>query len=326
MIPFKIVDCYSSDIIKQLEECDALLWHFHHKNPKDILFAKQLLYAVQVSGKKTFPDFNTGWHFDDKVGQKYLLESINAPLVSSYVFFSGEEAARWAQSTTYPKVFKLRRGAGSSNVRLIKSKRQAINTINKAFSSGFRLYEPIGGIKERWRRFKEGRSDLRDLFEGVGRFFIKTDFERTMGNEKGYVYFQDFVEDCSFDIRVKVVEKKLWAFKRLVRENDFRASGSSLFLNAPEEIPLELIRTAFEICNKLKINCVAFDFVISNEKKPLLLEMSYAWGYDKYNKSQYQGYWDQDLNWHQCEFNPYGWIIESIVREIRQDQQNLNEN
>src|SRR4051812_11768675 len=78
-IPYKIVDCYSSDIIKQLQDCTALMWHFHHASPKATLFAKQLMYSVSAAGKKVFPDIDTVWHFDDKVGQKYLLEAIDAP-------------------------------------------------------------------------------------------------------------------------------------------------------------------------------------------------------------------------------------------------------
>ena len=86
-IPYKLVNCYANDIIEQLADCDALMWHFHHASPKDFLFAKQLLYSLQASGKKVFPDYNTIWHFDDKVGQKYLLEAIDAPLAPSYVFY-----------------------------------------------------------------------------------------------------------------------------------------------------------------------------------------------------------------------------------------------
>ncbi len=56
------------------------MWHFHQGSPRDILFAKQLIFALQTSGKRVFPDFNTVWHFDDKVGQKYLLEAIEAPI------------------------------------------------------------------------------------------------------------------------------------------------------------------------------------------------------------------------------------------------------
>ena len=84
-IDYKIVDCYENDIISQLDDCRALMWHHNHINYKHTLFAKSLLFSLEIAGVKVFPNFNTAWHFDDKVGQKYLLEAIGAPLVKSYV-------------------------------------------------------------------------------------------------------------------------------------------------------------------------------------------------------------------------------------------------
>ena len=72
-----------------------------------------------------FPNFNTAWHFDDKVGQKYLLEAIDAPLVPSYVFYSKEMALKWLEQTQFPKVFKLRGGAGSANVKLVQDEKRS---------------------------------------------------------------------------------------------------------------------------------------------------------------------------------------------------------
>ncbi|MBU7570433.1 MAG: hypothetical protein KAF41_07255, partial [Flavobacterium sp.] len=94
-VPFKEVNCYSTNIIEDLQDCGALLWQHHHTNSKDFLFAKQLLFALEQSGKLVFPDFNTGWHFDDKLGQKFLLESIHAPMVKTDVFFDQQEAESW---------------------------------------------------------------------------------------------------------------------------------------------------------------------------------------------------------------------------------------
>ena len=94
-LPFKIVNCYSNSIIQDVEDCDIVMWHFHQTNCKDVLFAKQLMYSFQTSGKRVFPDFHTSWHFDDKVGQKYLLESMGAPLVTSYVYYDKEKAINW---------------------------------------------------------------------------------------------------------------------------------------------------------------------------------------------------------------------------------------
>jgi glutathione synthase/RimK-type ligase-like ATP-grasp enzyme len=313
-ISWKQVNCYDTDIINQLVDCDALMWHFHQANPKDLKFAKQLLYSVQASGKKVFPDFNTCWHFDDKVGQKYLLEAIGAPLVPSYVFYSKAEALQWTKLTTFPKVFKLRGGAGSANVRLIRTNKQAKKIINKAFGSGFRRYDPWGGLKERFRMFRLGKSDIADLIEGLGRFILRTDFEKIAGKDKGYVYFQDFIDGCSFDIRVKIADDKCWVYKRLIRENDFRASGSDLQVFSPEGVPMEVIETAFNLSRKLQLQCVAFDFLLSKEYKPLLLEISYGFGY---KDDQHYAYWDSEMNWHNEKFNPFGWMVENLIRDIK---------
>ena len=156
----RLVNCYANDIIEQLNDCNALMWHFHHASPKDFLFAKQLLYSLQSSGKKVFPDFNTMWHFDDKVGQKYLLEAIGAPLVPTYVFYSKNEALKWADETNFPKVFKLRTGGGSQNVRMVRSKSEAIKLIKKAFKRGFSQYSAWSNLKERIRKYRNGHSTL----------------------------------------------------------------------------------------------------------------------------------------------------------------------
>ena len=173
-VPFKLIDCYRTDIIDQLADCDALMWHFNHKSSKACKFARQLLYSVTAGGKSVFPDFNTVWHFDDKLGQKYLLESINAPLVPSYAFYDKKEAMDWARGAIYPKVFKLRTGAGSDNVRLVKSKNEAFRLIRKAFGKGFVQYEAWSNLSERFRKYRLGKTTLWDVMKGVIRLAFTT--------------------------------------------------------------------------------------------------------------------------------------------------------
>ena len=114
-IQYKLVNCYSSNIVEHLKDCTGLMWHWSHYDYKASNFARQLTYSIELSGKKVFPDSRTCWHFDDKVGQKYLLEAIGAPLVKSYVYYGKNEATAWARNTIYPKIFKQRGGAGSLN-------------------------------------------------------------------------------------------------------------------------------------------------------------------------------------------------------------------
>ncbi len=123
-VKFKLVNCYDSDIVAHLDDCQGLMWHWDENDYKAALFARQLTISLDKKGIKVFPDVNTAWHYDDKVGQKYLLEAAGAPLVQSYVFYSRQEALDWVNKTTFPKVFKLRCGAGSLNVSLVKTKKK----------------------------------------------------------------------------------------------------------------------------------------------------------------------------------------------------------
>jgi glutathione synthase/RimK-type ligase-like ATP-grasp enzyme len=309
-IHYKIVNCHSNDIISEISDCDALMWHFHHQSPKDFLIAKQILYAVELSGKKVYPDINSFFFFDDKVGQKYLFEAIGAPLATSYVFVEKSEALEWVKKTSFPKVFKLRKGSGSANVKLVKTKRQANKLIRKAFRSGFRLYNPSHGLKERYRMYSLGKSNIKDLLEGLGRYFLKTRFERIAGKERGYVYFQDFIPDCLFDIRTTVVWDKCFVFKRKTRDNDFRASGSHQEIYNTDGIPLEVIKLSFSICNRLKLQTAAFDFLLNKDGKAQITEFSYAFGWDE---GDCYGYFDTELNWYDGDFNPIGYMVERII-------------
>lgn len=308
-IPFKRVDAYANDIIGRLTDVDAFMWHHHHLGPRDVLFARQLLYSLEHAGIRVFPDFNTTWHFDDKVGQKYLLEAVGAPLVPTHVFYDKSTALDWAESTRFPKVFKLRGGGGATNVKLAKTKKAAISLINRAFGKGFSQYDAWSSLKERFRKYRSGKSGPFEVLKGILRFGHQPDFAKVMGRERGYVYFQDFIPGNDHDIRVIVIGDKAFAIKRMVREHDFRASGSGNILYERHHFDPELIALSFELNDKLKTQCVAYDFVYDNGD-PLLIEISYGFlpsGYDPCT-----GYWDRDLNWHEGIFNPYGWMVDLI--------------
>jgi glutathione synthase/RimK-type ligase-like ATP-grasp enzyme len=309
-VPYKIVDCYRTDIIDQLKECSALLWHHHHAGAKDIVFAKQLLFSLQHAGLRVFPNFKTGWHFDDKVAQKYLAEVLQLPAVPAYVFYSKKDALAWAEKTSFPKVFKLRGGAGSANVLLVKSRVEAVRLIHKAFGSGFTTYQPVSALRERWRKYRVGKGSLFDVAKGVARLAILPKSAVVAGKERGYAYFQDFISGNDHDIRVVVIANKAFAIKRMVRKNDFRASGSGSILYEKKYFPDQLIDLSFQIATKVDSQCLAMDYVFHNDE-PLLVEMSFGFSHGGYD--QCEGYWTPDLRWHEGPFNPQSWIIDEII-------------
>ncbi len=311
-IDYKVVNAYDSDVVDQVKDCDAFMMHHGHDDYRDVLFAKQLLYSLETSGVRCFPDFHTTWHFDDKVGQKYLLEAIGAPMVPSYVFYTKEEALDWIKKTSFPKVFKLRGGAGAANVKLVRSAKEARSFVKKAFGKGFPQFDRVGYLKERYRKWRAKKDTFFGLLKGVGRLFIFTDFAKMHGSEKGYVYFQDFIPNNTFDIRVCVVGNYAFALKRLTREGDFRASGSGRIIYDRAQIDERCIKIAFELNEKLKMQSIAYDFVFDKTNTPLIVEISYGYSMKAYD--QCEGYWDEEMVWYPGQnFDFCGWMVDGLI-------------
>ena len=318
-IAFKLVNCYDSDIVEQLGDCNGLMWHWNQNDYKAALFARQLTISLENKGIKVFPDVNSAWHHDDKVGQKYLLEAIGAPLVKSYVFYSRREAFEWLNKTTFPKVFKLRGGAGSVNVSLAKTRESAKRLVNRAFGQGFSHINRFSRLKDRFRILKRDKdlTATRGLISGVARLFIPTEVERFSHNEKGYIYFQDFIPENEFDTRLVVIGDRCFGVRRYCRKGDFRASGSGIKAYEPELFDKKCIQCAFEIAKKLKTQSVAFDFIWDGPE-PKIVEISYCFVLGPFY-DDCPGYWDSNLDWHETIVNPQYFMIEDFIEELRQD-------
>ncbi|MFH1119645.1 MAG: hypothetical protein V1775_07455 [Bacteroidota bacterium] len=311
-ISYKIVNCYESDIISKLGDCDALMWHHSHSDPKDVLFAKELLFSVEAAGKLVYPDSRSTWHFDDKLGQKYLMEAMGLPLVPAYAFYDKTEALKWVENAEFPLVFKLRGGAGGRNVRLLRSRQQARRIIKKAFGRGIRQYDAIGGIKDKIRRYRLGLSPAKEVIKAFLHLVYPIRLEKSKGRDKGYVYFQKFIPGCDTDIRVQLVGDRSWAMIRKVRENDFRASGSGNIDFDMSKVPMDAIELSVMVARKLGMQSLAIDLLPYNGGYGIV-EISYAFGIDE--EELEFGYCDGNLIWHPGHINPFGWMIDDLIKK-----------
>ena len=114
-------------------------------------------------------------------------------------------------------------------------------------------------------------------------------------------------------IRIIVVGDKAFGIKRMIRKNDFRASGSGFVLYDKEHFDDETVSVSFEMAKKLGSQCAAFDFVYRDEKT-YVLEISFGFVKEVYDPCT--GYWDQDLNWHEGQFDPYAWMVDDLIESI----------
>ncbi|UMB55468.1 hypothetical protein MKD41_08335 [Lutibacter sp. A64] len=316
-INYQLIDVYSNNVIEQLKDCDALMWHTNHLSKKDYQVAKRLLTAVEHAGKVCFPSIKENWHYDDKVGQKYLLEAIDAPLIPSYVFYDKQEALEWAANTKWPKVFKLTGGAGSSNVKLIHSENEAKKIIRTSFRKGFIAFDQKKYfLEESLARYRQHKSLWR-LLKSFRHLLKPLNKDWVNHIEKDYVYFQEFMPNNDYDLRLVVVnQERIFGLKRSNREGDFKASGSGNmdFLN--NDVDTSILQLVLNVAKKLKMNSVAYDIVFDKNDKPVIIEITYAYSTSAYEKCP--GYWDENLNWIKGQIGNYSsWMVDKVIEQVK---------
>ena len=315
-IDVKKVDGYSSSIIRELHGCGAFLWHLSHDSFHDLNFGIGILKGASEMGLITFPNQQMCSHFDDKVAQKYLLEAVDAPLVPTWVFFSHSKAVNWIEDAEFPLVFKLRRGAGSSNVRLVRSRNEAIALVKLMFGRGM---TPVPSASEKFSKSFVTKSP-KSIFHYIPKFpqYFRNHMraKKIFSREVDYVYFQKFIPENSCDRRVTVIGDRAFTFTRRVRPGDFRASGSGLIdYEMPEQSDLSAIRTAFDISQKLGFQVMAYDFVFDRKINVwYIVEMSYVFNAEAVYKCP--GYFDSDLCWHEGQTWPQDAIFDDVLGSL----------
>ena len=295
-INYILVDVYKTNIIDKIvdEGVTHFMWHINHASSTDLMLYPYLMNSLDTRGIKTFPNFNTRWHFDDKVAQKYLLESINAPLVPSYVFYSEAEDLSHLKTISFPIVTKLKRGAGATNVKLLKSFEEAEEYVKTMFSTGINPNAgALGNLDQKLRIAKQIKSPIHLIKKTYG-FLVKNRREQKISNnERGYFYFQKFMPGNDYDTRVIVVGEKAIAIRRNNREGDFRASGSGIIEYDYNLFDTEMIKIAFEVSKQIKGQSLAFDFVYDMNKQAKIIEICFGFSKKAYDKCN--SYWNSDL-------------------------------
>jgi len=303
-------DVYAPSAMANILKCDAFMWHWHHASTKDWLLARQLIMSAEMAGIRVFPNINTCWHFDDKVGQKYMFEAVNVPAVKSWVFYEKESAIKWARITKYPLVFKLRSGAGAINVRLIHDLRQASAMIRKMFGAGFSA-SIFSDLTTAIRRKKRSGQLWQKLLHAPSIIMAKLAQRKNLPRQNGYVYFQEFVPGNAYDTRIVVIGDRAVGIRRYCRPNDFRASGSGEISYAKSDISEEVVKIAFESARKICAQCAAFDFVQNERGEYLIVEVSYGFTVDAYAKCE--GFWTSDMKWHNKPIEICEWMVRDLL-------------
>jgi glutathione synthase/RimK-type ligase-like ATP-grasp enzyme len=311
---FEMVDETEANLLERLFNFNLVLWHFSGFNYAHMMFARSILLSLKSRGIQVFPGFDEAWHFDDKIAESFLLQSINASIPEYFFFMEKDNAVNWAKGfSNYPIVAKLKCGSGSHNVKIINHKSEAVQYIEKMFADGF---ESSPSVLFKGKSNVSSSKSFHVLYKRVKRipeFLRNYKKSKLFPNEKNYVYFQEFVPNDGYDLKVVVVGDKLSFIARNVRKNDFRASGGGSLYYDKSLITKELIDSAFEVSDKLNFKCMGYDYVIDNvTKKCKIVEISY--GFSSQALMGAGGYFDRQGNWHNEELNAPKEVIESFIK------------
>ena len=293
------LDLLAQDGLEQAQSCDGVMWRWAHL-PQDKQSAQRILYIIErYLHIPVYPNYDTTWHFDEKVAQYYLLKALKAPMPKTWVIWDYVQSIEWTKTASYPLIYKLSVGAGSSNIGQVHNQMEAASIVHKAFKRGIfpwtvnrirRLSAPITSM----RGLKAFLIRLRDAV----RYVVASDYPTLPSvwwkPEFGYIYFQEYLSGNDFDTRITVIGDRAFGFRRFNRPDDFRASGSGRIDHSPEEIDPRCIEIAFRLSGQGKFQSMAYDFLY-RQGIPEVVEISY--GFADWAVQACPGHWKRDLSW-----------------------------
>lgn len=280
-IKYVFYDIYASDWIEKAKEIDMIVWHTS-SDPCTQALAKSKLYILDKKmNKKCLPSYDEVWTYEDKVHSHYLYSLYNLPEIPTFVSQRKSDVISFLQNTTFPIISKITTGSGSSGVEKIDTYKEAKFMVDKVFS-----------------------------FRGRKTYFP---FER----QKDYVYFQKFINDADFDLRVMVIGDKFFGYYRYPKVGDYKASGAGIY--EKKEIPIEALELAHKVKKMFNCRFLATDMLYSKkEKKFFIIESSIFIGVDTCEQlviNGVPGYYQRDDKANYTFKEGKYWLPELMLKE-----------
>ncbi|MDD3873050.1 MAG: hypothetical protein PHE01_02280 [Methanosarcina sp.] len=241
-IPHKVINLFRSDWLNQCKDLDIIVVSYASEPSRLNELQAKIGLLENYHGKLCYPSAKDLWSYEDKVRIYYLVKEHGFKHADTFITHDYDEAVQFVQNASYPLISKIKTGSCSRGVDLIKDKRGALQIVDQNF--------------------------------GVGRKALWT-----YSFEKDYVYFQEFIKDASYDLRIFLVGDIIAGYRRRMKGKDFRASGAGLLDR--RLFPEDAIKTAIELKNKWDTTILAVDFVdTKNSTEHKIIESSISFGLD----------------------------------------------
>ena len=191
-------------------------------------YIEDLICFLEKQGARVMPKYDLlkAHHnkiYMEMIRSRFRDESLKT--IKSICYGSWRDA--WSYSSQFPVVVKQSSGAGSKGVYLAKNRNQYYRYIKKAGKTII-------------------ASGLADLFLGYAKIARKKALKYLYPSKSEYLQYdttpvsrslvvQTFIEGLGNDCKILVFGKKYYARYRKTRKNDFRASGSGVSYDVPDE-------------------------------------------------------------------------------------------
>lgn len=236
-IPYEEYDVNKSDFIEESKKFDLIVWRIETTYSKQWEAADKLEILDRYLGKMVLPSSEALWVDEDKLRAQYVFEINNFPMIKTFSSYSEKEVIEYIENCEYPIISKDKICASGHGVFMIRDKVEAKEICEKVFSTG-----------------------------------LETNEDYIL--QKDYVYFQEFVPNYGFDLRIVMIGNYYFGYYRYPQEGGFKASGSGIV--EKKEIPVEAMLLAKKVRESLpKSNSLAVDLIMdTRDDKYYIVETS----------------------------------------------------
>jgi glutathione synthase/RimK-type ligase-like ATP-grasp enzyme len=248
---FELFAVHRHDWIEQAQKFDVIVGIpssvFYH------LFEIRNKYEILETymGKRCYPSPAHARLYEDKCLEAYISKATGIPFAKTYISHNKEDALHLLEHLEYPLVSKIVPSSGSQGVELVHT-------------------------------FHQGRRIVRQVFSRAGRKTHQISYR-----QKNFVYFQEFIPNSGYDIRVIVVGNWVFGFDRKVPPGDFRASGMHTW--EKRELPAEAMRIALKVNQIVKSPVLAVDMLHGLDGTFRIIEFSPLYQMDSSEELQVNG-------------------------------------
>lgn len=234
--PFDLYNIHASDWLEKAADFDLIIGivscELYHLEE----MREKYHFLETYLGKACYPSPAHAMLYEDKRLEAYICKLAGLPFAEAYISYDKADALKLLDQLTFPVISKIVPSSGSYGVEMVRSREQCRNIIRQAFST-------------------RGRSAHTHYFR-----------------QKNYVYFQDFIPNDGYDIRVIMAGNWAFGYYRKVLEGDFRASGMNMV--EKRSLPEDAIRLAWKVNQVVKSPMLVVDMLHGLDGQYYIIEYS----------------------------------------------------